>query len=466
MSDRQFYLAIINLRAAIKLKLLTLLIAVAALLQPIPTYAYGEDCLSPGAPTGKTLSSNSTYADHSWKVSVTNSCSEPLEATVSYKVVNSEGFELDDDIAFGVIIPSNSTVLVREIMLVSPASNAALISSNLVSLSSRRYEATLAEECLRVGSGSYRALDSNSTYTDISLRTEIINDCVAPFESTVYFNFYDSEGFLVDYGIETRVYSPSSGTGVARDNTLLSGDIAPLFASIVATLENQRDADTPDYLEAGKWLNTAPSIFDASTSILTTTTSVDDFGEYSLEFSLLPSMLFSLNQASIAGITSLPPSSSRLHGSDSSLRIPILGVENFAGINALENVVLKLNNASDWTFSLASYADERNPNFIDLVDGAGSCISIGNLEYKELSSNSTYSEISWKTDVSNACAQTYESTFYFHVHDSNDLVLDYDLETNLSYAGNSTRTLTGTMLISPPELVTDIAKLSAKLTIR
>lgn len=68
----------INLRAAIELKLLILLIAVAALLQPIPTYAYGEDCLSLGAPSGKTLSSNSTYADHSWKVSVTNSCSEPL----------------------------------------------------------------------------------------------------------------------------------------------------------------------------------------------------------------------------------------------------------------------------------------------------------------------------------------------------------------------------------------------------
>ena len=446
---------------------LDVLLSIGFLALSFPTlaFAYGEECLSLGTPTSSPLTSNSTYSELSWKASLVNNCSEPLKVSVTFKVFNSGGFELDSDIAFGVIIASNGSVDINEIMLVSPASKIDLISSSSISLTSRKYEPTLAEQCLRIGAGGFREIDSNSTYNEISLKTEVINDCSSAFKATVYFSFYDKDGFLIDYDIERNVYSPPNSMGAARSLSLLIAELVPRFSYVKASLSSQQNVDNPYYLESGRWIDTPQASFDAATSALLTSLSVDGTDMYSLKLSLEGSQ-FRVIQESILNISSLPAGSARYNSIDNSLRIPALNIRNYPGIDALENVVLKLSDITYLLFDLASYEDVRSPNSTNAVEGAGSCLSMSNLDYFELSSNSTYTELSWKATVNNVCSTNFTSTLYFYLHDSSDLILDYDIESSLSISASRANTITGRILVSPPELASEIAKLSTQLRIQ
>ena len=93
---------------------------------------------------------------------------------------------------------------------------------------------------------------------------------------------------------------------------------------------------------------------------------------------------------------------------------------------------------------------------------AKECLKIETYDSSTLSSNSSFTEIAWKVDVSNACPETFDVKVIFKLSDKDEFELDTDTET-LRIGGNSTGKARGKMLVSPPEKARRIAKQGVSL---
>lgn len=431
--------------------------------------AFGEECLYLSSSENSVILTNDSYAELSWKADISNSCSEPASVSVTYRITDINGLELGYGIETDIYVPPYGTGKARDTMLISPPDALDQSYSSLISFNAYSYSPTQAEQCLRVGAVSSNSINTNSFYEEISWKVDVFNDCDESFDTAVYFKIYDAEEFQLDYGIETSVFVPPNGIGKARDTALLAPELIQRKALIGASLTSQYQKEVPDWLEAGQWISSSTSHFDFESGLLTTSVNGGTAGNFNFTLSPISSegtTSFKINQSSIIAIGSTPPGASAFYTDDSTLRIPVLRIDNNAEYDFLENLVLNLTNQTDLLFALESYAYPMAPNGSRGVEGASTCLVVDDLGFTEIESNSTYTELSWFVDILNSCSESFEIDLYFNLFDDDEFLIDYGIETRISVPPNGSSQPTDTILLSPPNLVDQIFKMGTKIRVR
>ena len=93
---------------------------------------------------------------------------------------------------------------------------------------------------------------------------------------------------------------------------------------------------------------------------------------------------------------------------------------------------------------------------------ARDCLKIDTYDSSALSSNSTFTEMAWKVDVSNSCQEAFDVKVMFKLYDKDEFELDTDTAA-LRIEGNSVGKARGKMLVSPPEKARRMAKQGVSL---
>ena len=112
------------------------------------------------------------------------------------------------------------------------------------------------------------------------------------------------------------------------------------------------------------------------------------------------------------------------------------------------------------TSSLATPAAEAPSR-----QGAGDCLKIETFDSSILSTNDVFTELAWKVDVSNSCAQPFSVRVTFTIYDKDEFELDSDSE-EVYVPAMGTGKARGKMLVSPPEKARRMARQGASLSLR
>jgi hypothetical protein len=97
--------------------------------------------------------------------------------------------------------------------------------------------------------------------------------------------------------------------------------------------------------------------------------------------------------------------------------------------------------------------------------GAGDCLKIETFDSSVLSTNDVFTELAWKVDVSNSCAQPFSVRVTFTIYDKDEFELDSDSE-DVYVPAMGTGKARGKMLVSPPEKARRMARQGANLSLR
>jgi hypothetical protein len=97
--------------------------------------------------------------------------------------------------------------------------------------------------------------------------------------------------------------------------------------------------------------------------------------------------------------------------------------------------------------------------------GAGDCLKIETFDSSILSTNDVFTELAWKVDVSNSCAQPFGVQVTFTIYDKDEFELDSDSE-DVYVPAMGTGKARGKMLVSPPEKARRMARQGANLSLR
>lgn len=97
--------------------------------------------------------------------------------------------------------------------------------------------------------------------------------------------------------------------------------------------------------------------------------------------------------------------------------------------------------------------------------GAAECLKIETFDSSVLSTNDTFTELAWKVDVTNSCAEPFGARVTFIISDKDDFELDTDSE-DVYIPANGTAKARGKMLVSPPDKARRMAKQGARLSAR
>jgi hypothetical protein len=96
---------------------------------------------------------------------------------------------------------------------------------------------------------------------------------------------------------------------------------------------------------------------------------------------------------------------------------------------------------------------------------AGGCLKIETFGSSVLSSNDVYTELAWKVDVLNSCAEPFGVRVTFTIFDKDEFQLDSGSE-EVFVSANGTGKARGKMLVSPPEKARRMARQGASLSAR
>lgn len=96
---------------------------------------------------------------------------------------------------------------------------------------------------------------------------------------------------------------------------------------------------------------------------------------------------------------------------------------------------------------------------------AADCLKIETFDSSVLSSNDVYTELAWKADVVNTCAEDFSIRVNFTIYDKDEFELDSDSEDVLVPA-NGVGKARGKMLVSPPEKARRMARQGVNLLAR
>lgn len=97
--------------------------------------------------------------------------------------------------------------------------------------------------------------------------------------------------------------------------------------------------------------------------------------------------------------------------------------------------------------------------------GAGGCLKIETFDSSILSSNDVFTELAWKVDVSNSCAEAFSIRVTFTIYDKDEFELDSDSE-DVYAPAQGTGKARGKMLVSPPDKARRMARQGASLSLR
>lgn len=430
--------------------------------------AYSADCVIADSVASSVLTSNSSYTELAWRVELSNGCSQSQSADVTFRIFDANQDELDYDREYDVYVPAKGAVTLSKSLLLRPPNASDLISSREASVESEAYTLSLAESCLRVGQFDSRVLDVNSTFEEISWKVNVFNDCAESFSTAIAFSLYDENEFRIDYDREFDVYVPRNGTGKAWGRILLDAELIKRKALIGAQLDYQSDATVPESLESGRWLSSPVSSFNFETGVLATSLDAGNAGKFDLSLAVIPTdtgMVFQVDPSSVIERNTLPAGSAEFHFVDTTMRIPVVRIDNNNQVDFIENFVFTLFDEASLKLSLDSYADPGRPNGTNLVSGADTCLEVSDIQFVERDRNSTFTNLNWGVDIENECNEAFDGTVYFNVFDSEGFRLDYGLELGVYIPPNGTGEARDRILLSPPELADQIVKLGVSVTI-
>jgi hypothetical protein len=97
------------------------------------------------------------------------------------------------------------------------------------------------------------------------------------------------------------------------------------------------------------------------------------------------------------------------------------------------------------------------PTASEPADNPKDCLKFEGLDSSVLSSNDVFTELAWKADVVNSCAEPYRVKVVFTIYDKSEFELDNDTQ-NVYVPANGVGKARGKMLVSPPEKARRMAK--------
>lgn len=93
------------------------------------------------------------------------------------------------------------------------------------------------------------------------------------------------------------------------------------------------------------------------------------------------------------------------------------------------------------------------------------CLKIETFDSSVLSSNDVFTELAWKVDISNSCAEPFGVRVTFSIYDKDEFQLDSD-SAKVYIPARGTGKARGKMLVSPPEKARRMVKQGASLSLR
>lgn len=93
------------------------------------------------------------------------------------------------------------------------------------------------------------------------------------------------------------------------------------------------------------------------------------------------------------------------------------------------------------------------------------CLKIDTFDSSVLSSNDVFTELAWKADVTNSCAEPFSVRVNFTIFDKDEFELDSDTE-DVVVPPNGVGKARGKMLVSPPEKARRMARQGVSLSAR
>ncbi|MGH9364196.1 MAG: hypothetical protein ACRD1B_02880 [Thermoanaerobaculia bacterium] len=97
--------------------------------------------------------------------------------------------------------------------------------------------------------------------------------------------------------------------------------------------------------------------------------------------------------------------------------------------------------------------------------GAAECLKIETFDSSVLSTNNLFTELAWKVDVTNSCAEPFGARVTFTILDKDDFELDSASE-DVYVPTSGTAKARGKMLVNPPEKARRMAKQGARVSAR
>jgi hypothetical protein len=113
----------------------------------------------------------------------------------------------------------------------------------------------------------------------------------------------------------------------------------------------------------------------------------------------------------------------------------------------------------------AATAQRPSPGPIAAGSKGPGCLKIETFDASVLSSNDVFTELAWKADVTNSCAEPFSVRVNFTIYDKDEFELDSDNE-DIVVSRNGVGKARGKMLVSPPEKARRMARQGVSLSAR
>ncbi len=446
-----------------RLRILIVGLTTALALFPPSLMADDVDCIRASNLSSINLTSNNSFAEISWKVDISNTCSYPISMGYKWEAFDSDDFLLDSDSGFGEIIPPNRTVSIKSIALLSPPAKAQKVYRQYFTPNqiTRSEEATYS--CISVIENNNLIFDQNDSFTQLGWSAVIRNQCATGVKANITNYALEGNSHALDYDRAYSEYFPPNASKAVFGTHLVDSELNEFITATESTIKSAEIANLPTKVEYGEWIWAAGALLDVELGVLAAVIDIQDGHYYEAGFTLNPDLTFTFLPATLATRDEYLYRHSSFSAATGKLTLPNIDVENYPNINVLEHTELQLIDADSLTFSVASYSDAANPNFTYSTNETLDCLRVEDADIRELSRNTSYAEISYKIEVSNSCSQSFEFSSYLHFLTQYHVEIDYDLIYSNIIEANSTKTFSGTTLLDPIE-IDNAAKIYVKIS--
>ena len=264
----------------------------ATLLLSSAAQADDTDCIKASNLTAINLTSNSSFAEVSWKVDVTNSCSYPISMGYKWEAFDSEKFLLDSDSGFGEIIPPDQTVSIKDIALLSPPEKSEQLASQLFTPLYISRSDSSAYSCLKAIEENNAIIEINSSYVQTGWSTLVKNECSTPVTANISNFVLEGNNHAIDYDLAFSEYCPPNSSKAIFGTHLVDAELGNFIVETQSVFESIEVAEIPSKIEFGKRIWNTPALLDVENNFLVAIIDVQDDTYYQGGFRLNPNLTF------------------------------------------------------------------------------------------------------------------------------------------------------------------------------
>lgn len=426
-------------------------VLVALLLCSI-TQAGDNDCINASNLSAVNLTSNSSFAEVSWKVDVTNSCGYPIRMGYKWEAFDSEHFLLDGNSGYAEIIPPDQTVTIMDIAVLSPPDKATQLASQLFTpLFIERSEST-TYTCLIATEENSLIVEANSSSVQTGWSTLVKNQCPIPVTANVTNFVLERRGHAINYDLSFSEYFPPNSIKAIFGTHLVDSELGDFIVNSQSVFKSIEVAELPRKVEFGKRIWNTPALINVEDNSLVAIIDVQDDNYFLGKFRLNPDLTFTFLPSSQIVVEEYSGRPAVFTSDTGLLFLPSIEVRNFPGLVSVEHAEFRLTDPETLTFSIESYADGANPNNTYSTLATGDCLRVNDASLRELSRNASYVEVSYKIEISNSCNQRFEFSSYIHFLTVYHVEISYDLVHGNVIEPNENIIISDTTLIDPAGL--------------